>query len=626
LNINVTYDGSVSNAPSGFTWGVANAISYLETQFSSPITININVGYGECAGQALDSGTLGQSQCGLISASYSSVRNALLASQAPGATTLPTISPISGSLYLSRAEAKALGLLSASSAVDGYVGFSSDPNVFSYVAGANPAYNQYYFIGVVEHEVTELMGRMSFLDQAGQYTVADLYRYASSGVRSTAPGGSGSTAYFSLDGGATNLGSWNNYVQNGDLGDWYGSNIPASGADACSDYAPAGTLTSFSQSDIQEMRALGWASGSTWNFVDSRMPLAMVAGDFSGSGTDQLVASFSGAGTYSWTKASQSWTLIDRGTPDLMASADFTGSGSSQLVGVFGGYGTYTWTAGGGWSKIDGGTPYVLTDGDYAGTGRSQLAGVFKGYGTYTWTSGSGWQKIDAGTPKLLTSGDFKGLGHDQLAGVFAGYGTFTWSNTTGWQKIDSGIPTQLTTGNFNNTGKTELAGYFAGYGTFIWDAGSGWAKIDSSAAAGLASVDLNGDGKNELAEYFPGQGLYVWQSGVGWNKYDNTSALPTSAQQALFAVGNFAGGAAQLPAIALSGSGIWVDPPSAVQTAQTPAALDTTGGGDNSVSSLALLTNYMASSFVTKAQSGSLVAQNAETPLTTLIAASQAS
>jgi hypothetical protein len=609
-------------------WGVANAVSYLETQFSSPITININVGYGECAGQALDSGTLGQSQCGLISASYSSVRNALLASQAPGASTLPTVSPISGSLYLSRAEAKVLGLLSASSTVDGYVGFSSAPNTFSYVAGATPASNEYYFIGVVEHEITEVMGRMSFLDQAGQYTVADLYRYSSSGVRSTAAGGSGSTAYFSLDGGTSNLGSWNNNVQNGDLGDWDGSNIPASGADACADYAPAGTLTTFSQSDIQEMRALGWSSGATWNFVDSRMPLSMVAGDFSGSGTDQLVASFSGtgAGTYSWTKASQSWTLIDHGSPNLMASADFTGSGSSQLVGVFGGYGTYTWTTGAGWSKIDGGTPYVLTDGDYAGTGRSQLAGAFNGYGTYTWTSGSGWQKIDPGTPTLLTSGDFNGVGHDQLAGVFAGYGTFTWSNTTGWQKIDSGIPTQLTVGNFNNTGKTELAGYFAGYGTFIWSAGSGWTKIDSGPAAGLAAVDLNGDGKKELAEYFPGQGLYVWESGVGWNKYDNTSALPTSAQQALFAVGNFAGGAAELPAVALSGSGIWVDPPSASQPAQAAASLDTTGVADNAVSSLALLTNYMASSFVSTPQSAPQLTHNPETPLTTALAASQAS
>jgi hypothetical protein len=44
LQINVSYDASVSRAPSGFTANVHAAVQYLENEFSTPVTININVG------------------------------------------------------------------------------------------------------------------------------------------------------------------------------------------------------------------------------------------------------------------------------------------------------------------------------------------------------------------------------------------------------------------------------------------------------------------------------------------------------------------------------------------------------------------------------------------------------
>ena len=50
LVINLSWDGSVSSAPSGFIAAVTAAAHYLESQFTDPITVNLSIGYGEVAG------------------------------------------------------------------------------------------------------------------------------------------------------------------------------------------------------------------------------------------------------------------------------------------------------------------------------------------------------------------------------------------------------------------------------------------------------------------------------------------------------------------------------------------------------------------------------------------------
>ena len=164
------------------------------------------------------------------------------------------------------------------------------------------------------------------------------------------------------------------------------------------------------------------------------------------------------------------------------------------------------------------------------------------------------------------------------LAGFFPGYGSYIWSLSKGWTKIDAGAPVAYAAGNFlgtsnGNNNQTDLAAYFAGSGTFVWSANGGWTKIDSRAASGLAAVDLNGNGQNELLAYFPGSGTYEYQSGTGWTTYDNTSALPTTAQQALFVTGNFQGGSVVDAAVAFNGAaGMWLDPPAGATSSGSSA------------------------------------------------------
>ena len=113
MQINITYDQSQSSLPAGFVTAVTYTVNYFENLFTNPVTINIRVGYGEIEGQTLQSNALGESEAtNYVNESYSSVRSALLPQNAPGASTLPSSSPVPGSLYMSQAEAKALGLYS----------------------------------------------------------------------------------------------------------------------------------------------------------------------------------------------------------------------------------------------------------------------------------------------------------------------------------------------------------------------------------------------------------------------------------------------------------------------------------------------------------------------------------
>ena len=66
LTINVTYDSSVNSAPAAFKTVVDQVVQFYENAFNDPITININVGWGEVHGTALASTALAASTLGWI--------------------------------------------------------------------------------------------------------------------------------------------------------------------------------------------------------------------------------------------------------------------------------------------------------------------------------------------------------------------------------------------------------------------------------------------------------------------------------------------------------------------------------------------------------------------------------
>lgn len=263
--INVSYDASVASAPAGFTTAIQQVVQYLESQYTDAVTINVAVGYGECAGYALGSGTLGESMSYLNGYSYSQIASALsadatTATDASAVASLSASSPLSGANYwVSTAEAKALGLMGASSSTDGFVGFSSS-YPFTYDNTNGVAAGTYDFFGTAVHEFTEVMGRMMFTGStigglSNSYTPYDLFHYSAAGTRDFSASTPG---YFSVDGGKTSLGGLNTN-SGGDAGDW-GSSM---GNDAFNAFSNSGVVNAVSSSDLASLDAIGWNRAGT---------------------------------------------------------------------------------------------------------------------------------------------------------------------------------------------------------------------------------------------------------------------------------------------------------------------------------------------------------------------------
>ena len=255
LIIDIDWDSSVANAPSGFVTAVNSVVSFYESHFSNPITITIDVGYGEIAGQALGAGDLGESETYLTSVTYTQLQTALVTNanaigDTAAAASLPSTSPVSGAQYwIPTAEAQALGLAGASTSIDGYAGFSST-NSFAYNDANGVPAGEYDFFGTVAHEFSEIMGRQMMDGYFSSYEALDLFHYSAPGVRDF----SGTTAgYFSPDGGTTNLGNFNTNA-NGDFGDWAGS----VGANSYLAFSNSGVVNPVTANDLAVMNLLGW--------------------------------------------------------------------------------------------------------------------------------------------------------------------------------------------------------------------------------------------------------------------------------------------------------------------------------------------------------------------------------
>jgi hypothetical protein len=289
--INVTYDPSVNSAPSTFKSAVNAVVAYYESTFTNPVTINIEVGYGTTPANTPGGPTLlnsttnpttgGENHAPGFSFSYTEVLQALSkdaqsATQKTAYATLPANSPDNGTLFLTYAQAQALGLAPATGIP---IGISSTdrtvPNssvVFDGYVGVNSSISTYnVLISTLEHEFSEVMGRTSSLAaSAPSYTVMDLFRYAnpstspSSGTRDTnkmPPGastGPTSVAYFSVNNGATDLATWNNYAKYGDLGDLVNGAPSGTAASWASDPFGTGAVTTLPPVDIELMNVLGW--------------------------------------------------------------------------------------------------------------------------------------------------------------------------------------------------------------------------------------------------------------------------------------------------------------------------------------------------------------------------------
>ncbi len=230
------------------------------------MTVNVNVSWGSVAGQALPGNALGSSSTSLYGYySYPSIksmltRTATTAADRSAYASLPASAPAGESNFVvTSAQAKALGIVSPTTGIDGSIGFGGSTSNYSFSHTAPIASGTFDFISVAEHELSEVMGRISGLSSAapGFATIEDLFRYSGTGVHSFDYNAS---SYFSIDNGATDLANFNHSSSGGDRADWLSTASTTDVADAFTYPSTRGVLSSLDQTVLD---VIGWGSTGT---------------------------------------------------------------------------------------------------------------------------------------------------------------------------------------------------------------------------------------------------------------------------------------------------------------------------------------------------------------------------
>jgi hypothetical protein len=239
LTIHPTFDSSITNNPNAaaIQATISRAISFHESLFSDPITIEIRFRYSTTApdGMPLPLGTLARTDILLYVIPWSSYISALRADAATSNDTQANASlpgtALSANVRPSSAGGRAVGLNTPPSMfANGTVGpggpydaivtlNSGEPYQFTRPPGPGSFDAQ----RSIEHEVDEAIGLGSRLGGSGNdLWPQDLFSWSSAGVRNL---GTSGTRYFSINGGGTNIVNFNQNPD-GDLGDWLSEPCP----------------------------------------------------------------------------------------------------------------------------------------------------------------------------------------------------------------------------------------------------------------------------------------------------------------------------------------------------------------------------------------------------------------
>jgi hypothetical protein len=259
LTINLTYDSSVTGLTNAaqVEAAAAAAAQTFQDLYTNAITINITVAFSSSVNLG-ESSTPEQGN-----PSYNDLVNALSAARTTVADSnsvanLPAGDPTGGGpWWIPRAEIKALGSVGFLSIApndtnsDGQVTFAS---TVSYTLDpTNRAVpGKWDFIGVVEHEISEVLGRSYSLNVGGGgYIPYDLFRYTGNGVQSLNV--NDSSVYFSINDGVTSLKAFNPNNGN-DVQDWASGGTP----DSFDAVLSSGHKAILSSADLTALDILGY--------------------------------------------------------------------------------------------------------------------------------------------------------------------------------------------------------------------------------------------------------------------------------------------------------------------------------------------------------------------------------
>ena len=258
----------------------AAAAEIFTGRLSDDIHINITV-------DALPgTNVFGESFARLLSISYADLFNRISANATTqddlvavgpgGSMTAADPTNGAGTWWLTRAQAKALGVIPDDMSDDGGTTFGAG-NPFTF-AGQIAA-GTFDFRGLAAHEISEVMGRLGLSggtvdSTANSFSLVDNFSYTGPGTKGLR-GGPGNN--FSIDNGTTLLKLWNDPISNGlDSRDWAGGTN-----DAFNQFSSGGVVNPVSAVDLQLMDVIGYAP--VWQHL-SPIPGHPLQADFDCSG------------------------------------------------------------------------------------------------------------------------------------------------------------------------------------------------------------------------------------------------------------------------------------------------------------------------------------------------------
>jgi hypothetical protein len=254
---------------------------------------------------------LGESQQYYNSTTYNNYLSALTSHSSSDATDVAALLSLqggepsifgTGDVYVTSALAAALGLSGGTGVAQNLSACtlnpsSSNPTCYNGIITISNGQSYYYRTGqqtsgeydiysVIEHETDEILGTSSCIvtvssapsDGCGTngLSPADLFRYSAANTRSFISQGNGTTAYFSVNSGATPIAYYNNSPNGADYGDWSSSCAHIQDAYGCSGLSM--DITNDGRVEIPVLDAVGYTLVTTPEPATSGLFVLGIAG------------------------------------------------------------------------------------------------------------------------------------------------------------------------------------------------------------------------------------------------------------------------------------------------------------------------------------------------------------